>query len=51
MEKYYCPKCEDFVDTEIGEFIHPDLGKKECRICAKCKSMVYLKDDEGKIPA
>lgn len=42
-EGYYCPKCKNFVTTEIVIFNHPEVGPSPCRVCKKCKTMVFFK--------
>ncbi len=46
MEGYYCEKCNKFVLTTMGEFIHPHTGKQSCLVCCKCGGMVYIRKRE-----
>ncbi len=45
---YYCDKCKKFVLVVSGMFNHPDRGDSPCKVCYRCRGMVYLKmqDDE-----
>jgi len=43
-EGYYCGKCNKFVLAITGEFFHPDVGMKTCYKCARCWTMVYLRN-------
>ena len=44
VEGYYCSKCNKFVLNIAGKFWHPHEGIQECYKCAKCGTMVYLKE-------
>jgi len=48
-EGYYCSKCDKFVLTVTGKFLHPHEGIKECFKCARCGTMVYLREQGGKL--
>jgi hypothetical protein len=52
--KYTCdnPKCPMFhkeVNPMNGKFMHPDLGKRDSKICPYCYKPVRITD--GRIPA
>ncbi len=46
MKIYWCPKCEKEAETVNGLFIHPHIGKTPCKRCAKCNTMVYIKEEK-----
>mgnify|MGYP001564131615 CR=1 FL=1 len=43
-DRYFCPKCSEFVRAVAWKFVHLNEGMKTCFACFKCESMVYLKD-------
>lgn len=47
--KYWCDKCEDFINLIRGEFIHPHLGRKDGLICPKHNYLVYIKEEKGAV--
>ncbi len=42
---YYCKKCNITVIPVTGYFNHPTEGCSPSKICPRCETMIYIKEE------